>query len=335
MEQAHEEIEWDAIIIGGGAAGLSAAMILGRARRRVLVLDAGEPRNRFADQMHGVLGHDGLPPTELLRIGRDEIARYGVTVRSGRVSSVEAGAASVHVGTEDGEQLTGRRLLVTTGLADQLPDVPGLAERWGRDAFACPYCHGYEVRDAVIGVLATGETSLHQAQLLRQWSDRIIFFSHLAGALPDPMRHRLASRGVRIEEAPVAGVLTADDAISGVELADGRRVEVQALVTAGRMVAHDGFLATLDIARADTPMGTFVTVDAMQRTSNELVYAAGNVTNPAGAVPAAVAEGAKAGSAINWALVEEDFDHAVDAELAATPDPAGSSEPTRTEETIR
>lgn len=322
MERVRDEIEWDAVIVGGGAAGLSAAMMLGRARRRVLVLDAGEPRNRFAEHMHGVPGHDGLPPAELLRRGREEIARYGVTVRPGRVTHVDTGAGLVRVQTDSGDDVTGRRLLVTTGLVDQLPEIPGLAERWGRDAFACPYCHGYEVRDARIGVLATGELSLHQAQLLRQWSDRIIFFSHLAGELAEPMERRLNSRGVAIETQQVDRLLITDDAISGVELADGRRVEIDALVTAGRMVASDGFLASLDIARTDTPMGSFVSVDAMQRTSNELVYAAGNVTNPGGAVPAAVAEGAKAGSMINWALVEEDFDRAQHTEQTHLEEPA-------------
>lgn len=310
-------MDWDAIIIGGGAAGLSAAMMLGRARRRVLVLDAGEPRNRFASHMHGVLGHDGLPPAELLRRGREEVAQYGVEVSPDRATRVGISGGVVQVTTEAGDSLFGRRLLVTTGLVDRLPDVPGLAARWGKDAFACPYCHGYEVRDRRIGVLATSELTLHQAQLLRQWSDRITFFGHGAGELPADLRRRLGARGVVIEEEAVSRVLVDDDAISGVELTGGRVVPIDALVTASTMVPGDGFLAGLDLERTGTPMGEFLTVDRMQRTSNPLIHAAGNVSNPGGAVPAAVAEGAMAGSAINWALVEEDFDRAIEEEEAA------------------
>ncbi|MDO9395114.1 MAG: FAD-dependent oxidoreductase, partial [Herbiconiux sp.] len=164
------EEPWDVIIIGGGAAGLNAALVLARARRRVVVVDAGLPRNRFAAHMHGFLTRDGLSPRELLELGRAEVLGYGATILEGTAVRAEGEAGAFTVTVDDGRALAGRRLLVATGLRDELPDIPGLAEQWGRGAVACPYCDGWEVRDTRIGVLATGPLSGHQAALVRQWS---------------------------------------------------------------------------------------------------------------------------------------------------------------------
>src|SRR5215218_9572670 len=145
----------DVVVVGGGAAGLSAGLMLARARRRVVVVDAGEPRNAPADGVHGMLGHDGVPPAELLARGRDEVRHYGGEILDGWVTGAQRKDGAFAVTLADGRELRARRLLVTTGLVDELPDVPGVRERWGRDVIHCPYCHGYEVRDQAVGVLAT------------------------------------------------------------------------------------------------------------------------------------------------------------------------------------
>ena len=302
---------WDAVIIGGGAAGLSAALSLGRARRRVVVIDAGQPRNRFAAHMQNVLGHDGLPPLDLLKRGREEIAAYGVEVWHETVAEVTPGTDQVEVLTDSGKQLTARRVVVTAGLSDELPAIEGLAERWGRDVFQCPYCHGYEVRDQHIGVIATGPMSLHHVQLVRQWSDRITFFSQLAGEISAEERTGLLARGIEIVEQPVARLVVRDDVLAGIETVDGEIFAVDAVATAARFVANDGFLARLEVERTQWPFGDFIAVDKMGKTSNDLIFAAGNVTNPGGVVVTAMAEGAAAGGGVNAALVTEDIAAAV------------------------
>jgi thioredoxin reductase len=194
--------EFDVVVIGGGAAGLSGALTLTRARRSVLVLDAGEPRNAPATGVHGFLTRDGLRPSELAATGAAEVAHYGGTVRHVRVTSARREATRFVVGTGDGEEFGARWLLVTTGLVDELPDLPGLRELWGRDVLHCPYCHGHEVRDQPIGVLGTGPTAVHQALLFRQWSADVTLFRHTA---PDPIeaeREQLAARGVAVVENP-------------------------------------------------------------------------------------------------------------------------------------
>ena len=175
MGVEHEQT--DVVIVGGGPAGLSAALSLGRARRRVVVVDAGRPRNMTAAHMHGVLGHDGLSPLRLLELGRQEVAGYGVRVIRGDVTAARTDGATVEVDLAN-ETIRTRRLLVATGLDDVLPNIPGLREQWGRGVVVCPYCDGWEHRDDVIGVIATSPHSVEQAQLLRQWSDRIVYFAN-------------------------------------------------------------------------------------------------------------------------------------------------------------
>jgi thioredoxin reductase len=173
--------DYEVVIVGGGSAGLAAALALGRARRSVLVIDSGTPRNAPATHVHNYLGRESTPPSELIAIGREEVATYGGQFASGTVSSaraVNADGAGFQVALTDGQAVSARRLLVTTGLADELPGVPGVAERWGRDVLHCPYCHGWEVRDQRIGVLASGPLSVHQALLFRQWSSDVTLLLH-------------------------------------------------------------------------------------------------------------------------------------------------------------
>lgn len=300
----------DAIVIGGGAAGVSAALMLGRARRSVLVLDAGEPRNRFASHVHGVLGHDGRPPAELLRLGREEVARYGVEVVSARAVAARALDDRVEVDLADGSTVAGRVAILTTGIVDELPSIEGLAERWGQTVLHCPYCHGWEVRGARLGVIATGPQSVHQAELVRQWSETVTLFSSAAGEALDHSAHaRLLARGVRIVESPVLALEGAAGGLDAARTADGEVHPLDAVFTAGLPRLDEALVDGLGLA-LDDALGS-VAVDATGATSAPRVWAAGNVVAPYGTIPAAMATGSMAGGAANGALVVEDAERAL------------------------
>lgn len=307
---------WDVIVAGGGPAGLSAALMLGRSRRRVLVVDVGSPRNRFAAHIHGVLGNEGTPPGELLEHGRTEAVQYGVEFQNGAIESVQNADAELAVTISGGRTERARALIVATGITDELPDVAGLAQRWGTTVLHCPYCHGWEVRDQHLGVLMTSPAGIHQAQLVRQWSDRITAFS--ANALDPVAERRLRSRGVEVVIGQVAEILGEGDRISGVRMSGGEVIAIDAIFTGGFPRPHDGFLADVGLERSEAPfgMGSFLTVDPAGRTSNPRVWAVGNVVNPTANVPISIGMGALTGGAVNGALVEEDFGLALASEAA-------------------
>ena len=201
---------YDVAVVGGGAAGLSAALVLGRARRSVVVIDAGAPRNAPAAHMQGFLSRDGMPPADLLALAREEVRGYGVEIIEDEVVEIEPGFTLALAG---GGSLTARRLLLTTGAVDDLPDIPGARERWGRDFLHCPYCHGWEVRDQAIGVLGTDPGSVDHAQLLRQWSDDVVFFSH-SQSLTAEERAALDARGIAVIEGTVTAFSVVDDRLT-------------------------------------------------------------------------------------------------------------------------
>ncbi|NMI00987.1 NAD(P)/FAD-dependent oxidoreductase [Pseudonocardia acidicola] len=303
---------YDVVVVGGGAAGLSGALTLARARRRVLVLDAGHPRNAPASGVHGLLSLDGTDPAELLDRGRAEVRRYGGQVVSGEVETVVRDDDGFVVEPAGGRTVRARRLLVATGLVDELPDLPGLRERWGRDVLHCPYCHGWEVRDQAVGVLATGPVSVHQALLFRQWTDDVAFFSR-ALPLTDEHAEQLAARGVHVVDGEVTALEIAGDRLVGVRMGDGTVVGREAVAVAPRMAARAGFLAGLGLQPAPHPMGEYVAADPTGRTDVSGVWVAGNVTDLAAQVSVAAAAGAAAAAQINADLVAEDTRRAVQA----------------------
>jgi thioredoxin reductase len=296
---------YDVVVIGGGAAGLSAALVLGRARRRVAVVDAGAPRNAPAAHMQGFLSRDGMPPSDFLAAGRAEVSGYGVELLTDEVLGIEAGFV---VRLAGGRVLTARRILVTTGVGDELPDIPGVRERWGRDLLHCPYCHGWEVRDEPLGVLGTVPGSVQHAQLVRQWSDDVVFFVHTYD-LKATERAQLEGRNIQVVEGAVSRLVVVDDRLAGVALTDGREVARAAVFIRPRNLPHaDGLLASLGCEHNE---GGFVTVDATGRTSTSGVWAAGNVVDPRAQVIASAGAGNASAIDINADLVQDDVARAV------------------------
>lgn len=310
----------DVVIVGGGAAGLSAALMLARARYSVVVVDSGQPRNANATHMHGFLTRDGMPPGELLTVGRDEIRQYGAEFVTGVATAVSASDEGVSVQVADSGTIRGRRLLVATGLTDDLPELPGLAERWGRDVLHCPFCHGWEVRDQVVGVLSTTPMSMHQAMLFRQWSARLRFLPHTGPALTDTEIEELTARDIEIVPGEVDAVQITDDRLTGVRLRTGEVVELQALVCGPRFSSRSGLLAALGLTPTAHPsgIGDYIATDAAGRTAVPGVWAAGNVADPAKQLIGAAAMGAEVAVAMIDDLISEQVRGAVEARRATS-----------------
>ncbi|MFF4186790.1 NAD(P)/FAD-dependent oxidoreductase [Streptomyces sp. NPDC001691] len=311
----------DVVVIGGGAAGLSGALTLGRARRSVLVVDAGHPRNAPADGVHAYLGHEGTPPGELLARGRAEVRSYGGAFMTGSATGAERNGDAFRVTLADGDELCARRLLVTTGLVDELPEVPGLAGLWGTDVLHCPYCHGWEVRDRAIGVLGTGPLAVHQALLWRQWSADITLFLHTMDEPDDRQYEELAARGVRVVTGEVTSLETRDGRLAGLRLASGHLIPRQALAVAPMLTPRAGLLSSLgleptDLELAGSVIGGRIAADPTGATEVPGVWVAGNVANPTDQVVAAAASGVRAAAAINADLIAEETRRAVDARRA-------------------
>ncbi|SLM91356.1 NAD(P)/FAD-dependent oxidoreductase [Brevibacterium yomogidense] len=362
---------YDVVVIGGGVAGLSAALTLGRALRSVLVVDAGSPRNAPAAGAHNLLGNEGIDPLELVEKGRAEAASYGAQLIDGTVTDVSGSPADGFAVTiaavaadprvpspglrpaeeapaaeaaapesRDPSTVRARRIVLASGAVDTLPDIPGLADHWGQDVVHCPYCHGYEVRGGRIGVLATGPMWLHQAKLIRQWSDDVTVLLHDQPAPSADDRAVLASRGVRVIEGAVREVLSdhaadADEASSRAD--DSRRgeyrdagsrgddaheqrrltgavvagleapVALDSILVGTRMRIDSVLVDALGLAVEENVMGQFVPVDMQKATNVPGVFAAGNVTNVGMMVAGAMADGVTAGAQANMALVEEEF----------------------------
>jgi len=300
MSTIQNGIEFDAIVIGGSYAGLSAAMQLARARRRVLVVDAGQRRNRYAKRSHGFLTQDGAEAAAIAAQGRAQLLAYP-TVRwlEGKVVQAVAEGEGFRIVLADGAAVHGRRLVLATGVADELPAVEGLAERWGQSVFHCPYCHGYELDEGAIGVIATGELSMHHALMLPDWGTVTLF---LNGAFePDAAQlAALAGRGVTLERTPLARIEGEADVV----LADGRTLPMAGLFVMSQMRMASPLAGQLGCAMEDGHAGQFVRTDMMKASSVPGVFCCGDMARAAGNVALAVADGAMAGVGAHRSLIE-------------------------------
>lgn len=317
-QSSRPNAELDVLIIGGGFAGASAAVALARAGRSVLVTDKERPRNRFAEHAHAYLTRDGVSPRELHQLAHAEAAGYGTAFVSEEVTGITVAPDGRHVELTlaDSRTVTGRRLLLATGLTDVLPDISGVAPRWGRDVIHCPYCHGFEVRGQRLGLIARDTPmTMHHALHLRQWSDRFTLFLNGTPAPSEADLERLAARGIRLVTEPVE-MLTIDedrDALNEVLLVTGDLVPVDALFVMPRFEANAGLLTALGVDVETDVMGSRIVTDPRGATSLPGVWAAGNVTDPFGQLSAAASAGSIAAGAINMDLVEEDTELAVSA----------------------
>jgi thioredoxin reductase len=291
-------MQFDVIIIGGSFAGLAAALQLGRARRTVLVIDAGQRRNRFASAAHGFLGRDGVAPDRIIAEATSQLARY-VTVATLKGSVSKAGR------TEDGfyvethnDTFQGKRLILAGGVVDILPDIPGLADRWGSSIFHCPYCHGYELERGPIGVLATSALSMHHALMLPDWGPTTLLIND--SFVPDEAQlSALAGRGVSVEEGRVRQIFGERPTV---ELANGRTIEFAGIFTLGRTMAGP-IAEQLGCELKDGPLGKFIGVDEQQQTSVPKIFACGDVARAAGSIALAVSDGSMAGVAAHRSLI--------------------------------
>ncbi|VWD23258.1 thioredoxin reductase [Burkholderia lata] len=296
----HHEV----IVIGGSFAGLSAAMQLARARRRVLVIDAGRPRNRFAEHAHGFFGQDGKPPARIVEDAAAQLAAYPTVQRiAGDVRTAERDAdGRFHVTLADGGRASADRLILATGIRDELPALPGLAERWGVSVLHCPYCHGYEVSGQRLGVLATHPLSVHQAILIPDWGPTTWFTQGVVEANQEEAA-LLDARGVRIVRSPVVEILGDAPRIDALRLADGQVVPVDALFVGARTAMASDLAQQLGCAFDDGPLGPVVRVDALKQTSIAGVFAAGDASTPMSNATFASASGVMAGVAAHRSLI--------------------------------
>ena len=305
---------FDVAIVGGGPAGLSAATTLARSLRSVLVVDGGQPRNAPADGAHNVLGQENISPTELLDRGRAEARSYGADFVSDEVIDAARGDNGTFTLTlAGGDTVDARRVLLATGLVDELPEVPGVPELWGSTVLHCPFCHGWEVRGQRIGILGTGPMAVHQTLLFRQLSDDVTLFTHTMGEIEPAEREQLSALDVAIIDQTVDHLDIADGTLAAVALTDGDRIERDALVVAPKFVVRSALYFSLGGTLTDHPMGQYVAADPMGATDIPGVWAAGNVTNLAATVAVSMGAGVTAAGALHMDLITEDTRRAVQA----------------------
>ena len=286
----------DVLIIGGSFAGLAAALQLGRARRKVTVLDTGLPRNRFAGHSHGLLGHDHKPPLDILAQARQQLARYP-TIRlvNARADNVSGAIDDFSVLTGDGESLGARRVILSYGVVDQMPDVPGFAESWGTSIVPCPYCDGFEVAGRHWGVLWSGPQSHNQVRLFLDWTDKLTVFADGHDIAPD-IQADLARRNIPVVDGRIAEIAHREGQISTVNLDTRRHVAVDVLFAQPRNKPSASLHESLGLATVDTPTGIALQVDERRQTSMPGLYAAGDlVTTFLPSVTQASSQGAMAG----------------------------------------
>jgi thioredoxin reductase len=291
---------FDAIIIGGSYAGMAAALQLARARKSVLVMDTGVRRNRFAASSHGLLGQDGRAPSDIAHDARAQLLEYSnLTWLDGTAVRAEQSGHEFAVQSNDGTTLRSKRLVLATGVRDELPEIPGLADRWGKSVFHCPYCHGYELDGGPLGVLATSEVSMHQALLIPEWGPTTFFTNGVFEPDEDQVR-QLEARNVGIEHERVSEI-SGTGAV--VNLRDGRAYELAGLFIASTIMPSSPVAASLGCEHIETPMGTIVRTDEMKGTSVPGAFACGDLARAAGSITFAIGDGALAGMAVHRSLM--------------------------------
>jgi thioredoxin reductase len=270
----------DVIIIGGSFAGLAAALQLGRARRKVTVLDTGRPRNRFAGHSHGMLGHDHKPPLDILAEARQQLTRYPtIQLVNARAESVSGAIDDFRIVTDDNESLGARRLILSYGVVDQMPDVPGFAESWGTSIVPCPYCDGFEVAGQHWGLVWSGPQSMNQARLFHDWTDRLTVLAD-GHDISSDIRADLARRKIPVVDGRITGIAHHGDHNAVVMLDAGSKVSVDILFAHPRNKPSASLHESLGLATVDTPLGVVLKVDERRETSMPGIYAAGDLTNP-------------------------------------------------------
>jgi thioredoxin reductase len=292
-------MDFDIVIVGGGPAGLAAALTLGRARRRVLLCDSGPRRNAAAEHMHNFVTRDGTPPQEFRRIGRAQLEPYGVDIRDAPIEAIrgERGAFEVTIG---GERVGARAIVLCTGMIDELPPLDGLAPLWGTSVHICPYCHGWEIRDGRFGYLATHAERLTFPVMLRGWARELVVYTQLE--IPPEMAELFAAVQIRVERRPIVRLQAERGVLASVELADGERVACDALFLhpPQRQVALVGSLGLA------TDAAGYIAVNEMRETSVPGIYAAGDLITPAQTAISAANAGTLAAGAVNHALAIDD-----------------------------
>jgi thioredoxin reductase len=285
----------DVIIIGGSFAGLAAALNLGRAKRNVTILDTGLPRNRYATHAHGLLGHDGKAPSQILAEAREQLAPYDtVRFQEARAEAITGAADDFSVVTADGATLKARRLLLSYGITDLLLSIPGFADCWGKSVIHCPYCHGYEYAGQRWGLIYSTAMSLHATQLYGDWTSQITLFTD-GHEIPEAERSKLDKRAVRVIDGKVTGIHHQDGQLSAVTTKDGTSTELDALFAHPRIKPSSNLHEQLGLATVETPFGIALEVDDKQKTSRDGVYAAGDLVSPMHSLTIAVYTGATAG----------------------------------------
>jgi thioredoxin reductase len=299
MRNDDADVLFDAIVIGGSYAGLSAAMQLARARQRVLVIDAGVRRNRFAAHAHGLIGQDGRPPEAIADEARAQVLAYpNVRWLHGSATQASGRSEEFVVEVDDGRRCRARRLVLATGIEDELPPIDGLRERWGRSVFHCPYCHGYELERGRIGVIAVGELSMHHGLMLPDWGATTLLVD-AAFEPSEEQRAALARRGAAIEPARIARV----DGIATVVFEDGRRVDFDGLFVATRTRVNSPLAGQLGCEFEQGPLGAFIRTDALKATSVAGVFACGDAARGAHSIAFAIGDGAQAGASTHRSLM--------------------------------
>lgn len=292
-------MNYDVIIMGGSYAGMAAALQLVRARRQVLIVDAGQRRNRFARHSHGFLGQDGVDPAEIFENAREQLLRYPTLHwHKGTAVRVEGEKEAFVVHTQSGERLESRRVLFAVGVLDRLPQIEGLQQRWGQHVFHCPYCHGYELNQGELAVIATGDMSVHQAQMVAEWG-KVTFFTNNLTVLSEETRDALHQRGITVDSTPVTRLINDAE----IELSDGRVLPFAGIFVGPKNQPASDIDQSLGCEREETPLGTQIRTDSMKETTVPGAFACGDAARVPHSVSLAVGDGAWAGATLHRSLI--------------------------------